>query len=267
MQIYSILNRKDCLNIISYRNKYDTMENQISKDVFQAVINNQENYYKSYLEYGLFVRVNIEKTNSELIEVIKGHYFVKFKVSAHSEGVFKINENGEESNQLNDSTIFIDVILSSSFSQKDYNALNYNLYEYIRHELEHRESLITLNKPSDKYKQTFDKLFNDTNIKTLKEHCKLMSDYILDPQEILSYAKSIYYVAKKQVGESGNIIQQVNSVMQQIIGRSFYNNITEYAKMAQQDLEIVAIVNKTKEALLNKINELFPYYKVKTKSV
>jgi hypothetical protein len=47
----------------------------------------------------------------------------------------------------NDDTIFVDIVLSSNFSEKDYESLQIVLSEYIRHEIEHILQIIDPNRP------------------------------------------------------------------------------------------------------------------------
>ena len=47
----------------------------------------------------------------------------------------------------NDDTIYVDMVLSSNFSEKDYESLQIVLSEYIRHELEHILQMIDPNRP------------------------------------------------------------------------------------------------------------------------
>lgn len=47
----------------------------------------------------------------------------------------------------NDDTIYVDIVLSSNFSEKDYESLQIVLSEYIRHEIEHLLQIIDPNRP------------------------------------------------------------------------------------------------------------------------
>ena len=47
----------------------------------------------------------------------------------------------------NDDTIYVDIVLSSNFSEKDYESLQIVLSEYIRHEIEHILQIIDPNRP------------------------------------------------------------------------------------------------------------------------
>lgn len=249
MIIYSIANIRELLNKLSFRNKYDMMANEISREIFQNVINGEENngeeneFRKSYPLYNIEVSVDILRYETDYIEQSKNN-FARFKINSYNEGEFNDLE-------LKGIKIIMKIALAKGFSKEDYRAFHYRLYEISRHELEHRETYYTKGKPDLEYQELYNKLIEETNTRTLKEHCQIISQYILNPQEFPSYAKSLYYYSKKEK-------KDFRLVVQDILERSFYRNNPENINEAKNDSGIIQIFNATKEAIINEIKSLYP---------
>jgi len=120
--------------------------------------------------------------------------------------------------------------------------------------LEHTETYIALGKPQEDYLTIYDKIFKDNNTKTLKENCQLVSQYILHPQELPSYARSIYYVAKK-------LKTNYPIVIQQVLDRAFFdkkNNNYVVKPEDKNDPEIIAMLKKVQDGIKAQIKRIFP---------
>jgi hypothetical protein len=149
----------------------------------------------------------------------------------------------------------IKISIANNFSSKDYESLNYALYESVRHEIEHNESYMHLGKPKRDYINLFNRSFNDDM--DLRSHCKTVSEYILHPHELPSYAKSIYYYAKKSKLEFNNVIVNV-------LNRAFFNNDVTKIKNGMSDYEIKLMFEKVQFALSDSIHNLFPDAMIRT---
>lgn len=257
MIIYSISSARNiqaCLYTFAFRNKYDLSANALVKEIFQAITNEQSIFNKSLPEYQLEVEVDIKTTELEHIEKIKDRYFVPFDVNSYNDAQFP-------KEQFQSAKIIINVLLSKSFSEQNYETLYYKLYEIVRHELEHRQTYITLGKPTKKYNRLYNKVFNlspTTTLKKLEQHCQLISQYLIHPQELSSYARSIFYNSKKQH-------KDFHIVLEKVLNRTFYNDDPELIKIALNDPEIIKIVNTTRTTIIQKINEIFPNSMIRTR--
>ena len=170
---------------------------------------------------------------------------------------FNIKADSKANENLEEPAIFLTISLNKDFSPKDYERANYAIYEVLRHEFEHINNFILEKKPDDIYKDMYEKLLGykgvAKNEEELLQNIKLVSECILSETEILSYVKSILYVAKKQKRE-------VRDVIRQIFNRAFYNNKRENIIMAQRIPEVQEIINKTEKGLSNKMKQLYPRF-------
>jgi len=232
---------KDCLYVIAFRNKYDILPNEATKEIINAIKNNKGELHIE--KDNIPIHIHIEKLDKKTGEFNE----YSFKIEAHSQA----NEN------LDEPEIILIISLNKDFSPKKYEQINYVIYENLRHEFEHINNFILEKKPDDTYKDIYKKLLGyegvAKNEEELLQNIKLVSEYILSETEILSYVKSILYVAKKQK-------RDVKDVIRQIFNRAFYNNKRENMLLAQRIPEVQEIINKTEKGLSNKIKQLYPRF-------
>ena len=259
MKIYKLNGDTDIqkfLFISAFRNKFDLAANQISKNVFESIIENKDSFLKKFPEFNCEIQATIKKISDDYIEHIKGFEYRRFGISACNKGAFV-------GNLFEYSYIFIDIVLSSGFSNRDYDSLNYSLYESIRHELEHINTFETEGKPDEEYMMIIDKMFKSippNSPEKLLEHCSLISSYFLNPQEIIAHSKSIYFISKKKR-------QDFKKTIEEVFNRVFFNNNIENIKIGKEDKRISSIVETTKNELIKKINSNFPNSLVVMKSL
>lgn len=239
---------KESLYHFAFRNQYDIIASEISKEIFQSVVSNNASFSKLYPKHKMGIEVVIERANTDYIEKVKNIHYVNFDIKAHNQGAFI-------ENQFDSCLIDVKIILGRKFSDQDYQSLNYRLYEVIRHEIEHKKTFSDLGQPKQNYINLFDKLFQPKGNRPLLSHCQLMSQYILHPQELPSYAKSIYFYAKRSRKSFQNIISDV-------LNRSFFNDRQDAIKEGMSNPEILSLLNKTKESLTKQINRFFPNSRV-----
>ena len=261
MKIY-LLNKDEKANFIDYlyisafRNKYDIAANEIIKGIFQEIVNNRHSFLKEYPELKCEISITIINSNQDYFEYKKGFEYRNFGIKAWNDALFSGND-------FIYSNIFLEITLPKNFSNKDYNNLNYVLYESIRHELEHPYTFKSEKKPQDEYAERAEKISNLGPINSsekLFENCKLMSEQITNSQEISPFAKSIYFVSKKKNQHYENTIDEV-------LNRTFYHNNLENIKLGKEDKRIISLFNDTKNKLIMKIQELFPNSRILMKSL
>ena len=234
MKIYSI---QDCLLKIAYRNEYDLIANDMVQKIFNKIKTNLESFV--LLEDNLELHLNINK--EEGVDSYKN-----FDLTAHTETIPYDVEFVPK--------MIINLVVNEEFSKNDYQDLNFSLYEVIRHELEHYYKYILEKHPDEEYKRTYRSLLSSRAKEDLQKHVNLVSKYILSEIEIDSYARSIIYVAKKQNKNAMEVIQQV-------FNRAFFNNDRELVKLAQENQEIMAVVNNAKNKLAKRIGMFYPKFK------
>lgn len=259
MKIYSLngnANIKEMIFISAFRNKYDLFSNIITKGIFNNIVKNKSSFSKKIPEFNCKICANVKKINSNYIKDISGFEYKRFGLSVQNIGNF----NG---NNVNDYKILINIYLSNSFSNNDYESLNYALYEGIRHELEHISTFKIEGKPDYEYGMLSEKVFesmpSDSPDKLL-EHCNLISQYFLHPQEISSYAKSIYFISKKNR-------QDFRTTIDNVFNRTFFNDNLDNIRIGKEDKRILNILEKTRKELIESINRNFPNSKIVMKSL
>ena len=244
------------LCVFAFRNKYDLASNKIVKEIFGHIVKDKIGFSREFPEFDCNISVTIESIDADYIEIIKGFEYRRFGISAYNTGNFY-------NNKIGDSKIIIDIILANGFSSKDYEGLNYSLYECIRHELEHIDTFKSDGKPDEEYgilsKNVFESIPSNSPEKLL-EHCNLISKYFLHPQEISSYAKSIYFISKKKH-------QDFKKTIEEAFNRTFFNNNSENIILGEEDKRISSIVEKTRRELIQKINSNFPNSKIVMRSL
>jgi len=225
MKIYKAnIKINDCLKVFAFRNKYSLRANDLVRKIFDRIKNDRMGEFG---EEDIWVEIRRQK--------IPHSTFENFYVDA---------------NTKNDK-IYLVIFLDHGFSEKDYQKLNFVLYEIIRHELEHVGKFSMDKKPDGKYVQLYYDLRNNNDI---HDHVRMISQYILSDTEIDSYAKSIMYVAKKQN-------KSVLEIVDQVIKRAFFGNDSKIMVEVMQNKEMKNIVEYTKNKLKEKIKEYFPTFK------
>jgi len=257
MKIYALNdnNIKKMMFISAFRNEYDLFTNIITKGIFNNIVKNKVSYSKKIPEFNCIISAVIKKVNSNYIKDINGFEYKRFGISLQNTGNFSGNNI--------ECKILINIFLSKGFSSKDFESLNYSLYEGVRHELEHIDTFETEGRPDDEYGVLLEEIFNSftsNSLDDLLEHCKLISKYLLHPQEISSYAKSIYFISKKKR-------QDFRRTIDEIFNRTFFNNNSENMSIGKEDKRISNIIEKTKKELIEAINRNFPNSKIVIKSL
>jgi len=226
MKIYKVSDLERCLKVFAFRNKYDMMSNDIVSVIFDKIKTNPSNQIFSY--DNIQVEINKEFINST---------FENFHIEAFSEN----------------NVIHLIISLNNDFSEKDYQRLNFVLYEVIRHELEHVDKFTQGKFPNEEYVKLYNSLIENQNA---KERAQKVSQYILSDVEVDSYVKSIMYVAKKQN-------KSVLEVIEQVIKRAFFNNNSKLMERELKDDEIFGIIESTRKILRGKLKEYYPNFKEK----
>jgi len=215
---------KKCLMLFAFRNKYDIQSNDLVRKIFDRI---KSDRMGEFGEDEIWVEISRQKIHNATFE--------NFSVSANT-------KNGK---------IYVNIFLDKDFSEKDYQKINFVLYEVIRHELEHFDKYVMGEKPDEEYVQLYNDLRSKHNI---KEHVELVAKYILSPTEIDSYVKSIIYAAKKQKKPAIEVIEMV-------IKRAFFGNDSVTMADALRDMEIKVVVSGVREKLRGKIREYYPTFK------
>ena len=247
MKVYS-LDIKEALCKLSYRNQYDVIANEVAREIFEAVVSGKTNFSKEYPKHKIQVKANVNKVSDEYIEKVKGIKYVTFDVGAYNVGGFVANS-------YTDCEVVIEITLAKSFSPKDYQSLNYTLYDAVRHEIEHKETFSNIGQPDEDYISLFNKVFKKKDLPLL-DHCKLMSQYLLNPQELPSYSKAIYYLSKKQG-------KNFRKVIEETVVRCFFNNEPETMTNGLNDPGISKLFVDVIVELEDSINKFYPRSKVK----
>lgn len=221
----NVANVKSDILCVSYRNQYDVIANNIVKIVFQKIKNGE-------LEF------NIDNVWIRIVKKEELSSFENFLVDAYIDDLELIR---------------LDIYRNSQFSEKDYNIFNYDLYESIRHELEHVNNLKLGKKPDSEY---FDTLKAIDSKPEFKKRVELVSKYMLSDTEVDAYARSMMYVAKKQN-------RHVFEVIEQVIKRAFFYNDSELMQIAIHDPEITNVINNVRTIFRNKLQDYYPRLKEK----
>ena len=233
MRIYTInSNVIDCLRAIAYRNKYDVIANSTSQEIFKRAIINDEFAFDLYPFDNAVMKIRYGKNES--IESATA-----FDIKAYSQLIDDVAE------------IVINIKSKDSFSDKDYENFIYVLYEVVRHELEHAENFYQGKYPDESYRELYDKIFKGfpDNLDGFAEHVDLISRYITCDEEIDSYAKSIYYIAKKRK-------VNVDEIIRQVFNRAFFNNRIEMGQLANDNPALSDKIEFARKTLEERINKL-----------
>ena len=230
----------ECLKKIAYRNKYDKMAGEASKEIFQAIIYDGKGYIEIKKE-NVIIKVSVEEVEDKIEET--NHFNIKALAIPP--------ESSEET------IVKIDIVTDKDFSLDNYERLNFLIYEVVRHELEHANQFTIGKLPDESYKEKYDKTISPLldDEEGLRDHINNVATYILSNEELPAYARSIVYIAKKQNKHTDEVIRQ-------IFNRAFFNNRIEIGKKALSDPEMNHIIEDVKTKLKDAINKLHPriYY-------
>jgi hypothetical protein len=170
---------------------------------------------------------------------------------------FNIEAKLDNYSDTKENYIILNISLDNQFSNKNLEQINNDIYKKVRHEVEHMLDFEVEQFPNEIYKEIYEESLEDTfgqeklTDEQIFAHIKLVSNYITNDAEILPYARSILYSAKKQKKE-------IHQIIQQFFNKAFYNNCREYILIIKDNKEAQNIINKTKEALLEKIRSFYP---------
>jgi predicted SprT family Zn-dependent metalloprotease len=238
---------------LAFRNKYDIMASETAKEVFLEIIRNNYFFYKPFPKYDMEIFVDIEKVDEEYIDGNKNDNSKKFSIDANTYPDF--NEYGKSTW----SEISLKIKLSRLFIHKDYESFHYAIYEVIRHELEHRETFIEIGTSDKNYQELIHKVFNVPRNEMYK-NCGIMAQYITHPQELPSYARSLYYLAKKEH-------RDYKVVIEDFLNRVFFNNDPENIKIGKEDKGIFDIVNSVRDKITERIKYFFPNARISMRAL
>lgn len=175
---------KDIIRKIAFRNRYDLLANDASRDIFDIIKNNYLNKVD--------VQKSFEYKNSNYVidlYLSSGDLFNKaFDMDAH----FYPPEEGTQLPPY----IEMRIVLDNGFSEDNFEKLNYSIYQFIRHEYEHFYNCDKNVYPDKEYYDNL-KLLQRPDLTDI-ERAKLIEKNVLHSHEIDSYAKSIVYLAKKR---------------------------------------------------------------------
>jgi len=218
----------------AFRNTYDLFANNITKRIFKLVekLKDDNDIIEfNKLEPPLIVVIKIRLVSAEDIKL----NYKTFGVS--SRYIYPEENEGVGEIQIN-------VFLVDNFSKNDFVKIYYVIYEVTRHELEHYYKSKNKKHPDKNYISQFD----NSDLVVFSEK---MKNYMLNPIEIDSYARSIVYVAKKQKIAFGAVIENV-------LFRAFFNNDENLKNEGYKNKIIIKNIDETREALEKRINEIYP---------
>jgi len=149
-------------------NNYDSLIelNQITNKLIKKSKLHEEVYMSKIAEK---VTTDVVRDIFEVVTLFEGgeeyfilpDYYTDQDGDEYNYGELKFNvevniiENSQEENFVldsamggeNDDTIYVDIVLSTKFNQKDYESLQIVLSEYVRHEIEHLLQIIDVDRP------------------------------------------------------------------------------------------------------------------------
>ena len=242
---------KDNIYLLSFRNKYDIVASETSKEIFLEIIRNNFDFYKSFPKYNIEIFVDIERVDKEYIDGGINGDSKKFTIDAQNYPDFEDEKLWTE--------ISLKIKLSRLFTSKDYESFHYAIYEIIRHELEHRETFLETGMSDSNYQELKHRVF-DVSRKEMYKNCGIMAQYITNPQELPSNARSLYFTAKKENKDYKVIIEE-------FLNRVFFNDEPEKIKMGKEDKDIFSIINSVREKLTERIKYFYPNTRISMRSL
>jgi hypothetical protein len=219
----------------AFRNTYDLLANDITRQIFEFIKASKDNTHNEIefdkLNPPCIVDIKIKYTNDEDVKL----NYIDFGITSRYHYP-EVNDGIGE--------IQINIFLSSNFSQKNFTKIYYVVYEVVRHEMEHYYKSKNKQYPNDDYSTMFD----ESDPLIFSEQVK---NYILNPIEIDSYARSIVYVAKKQK-------KSFFSVLENVILRIFFKNDENIKEEWCKNPSILKNVDDTRDVLTKRIEEIYP---------
>ena|GEM_PF-4020947 len=231
--------KTDALNIfqkIAFRNQYDLLANEATRDIFKTIKDNYRNTNdtkKSFEYRNTDYFVDLELSHGNLIDK-------KFNVQA--------NFNPPDKEAQTPLYINIIIVLDNSFSEEDFERLNYIVYQFIRHEYEHFYDCDKNVLPDQEYYDNL-RAFQNMNL-SLLERVKLVEKNVLSPYEITAYARSIFYMAKKRKVRFQKVLLEALDIM-------FFGFSEKDQEIGRKDREIMDIHNNIYHKIIEKIHQIF----------
>lgn len=238
---------EDSLYAFAFRNQYDIISNEATRNILSII---KKMIYDGVKENSFTFKIDRIQFGGNIDTRDTGH-------TEYNSFPFNIEARLDNYPDTKENYIIINISLDNQFSNKNLEQINNDIYKKVRHEVEHLLDFETEKFPNDIYREIYEESLNDTigqgkmTEEQILAHIKLVSNYITNDTEILPYARSILYSAKKQKKE-------IHQIIQQFFNKAFYNNCREYALIVKDNKEAQDIINKTKEALLEKIRSFYP---------
>lgn len=231
----------DLLRKIVLGSKYDLLANNATRDIFNIIKKeylNNKNLEKSF-EY---------KDANYIIDLVLSHDNLldkKFDMRA--------NFYPPEENTKLPPYIEIKIILDINFSEKDFERLNYVIYEFIRHEYDHYYKCDNDIYPDKEYYDNLEKL-QDMNLSDV-QRAQLVQKNVLNPYELDAYAQSIIQLSKKKKIRYQYILRETMDIM-------FFGFSQERRDIGHKNIEIMSIYNDIMSKLKEKIEQKLQVRKI-----
>ena len=209
--------------------KYDLLANNATRDIFNIIkreyLNNKG--IKESFEY---------KSSDYIVDLTLSHDNLtdkKFNIEAY------FNPPDKET-QL-PPYIDIKIILDNSFSEKDFERLNYIIYSFLRHEYDHFYKCDNDIFPDSEYYENLRKL-QDMNLSDI-QRAELIKNNVTHPYEIDAYAQSIIQSCKKRKIRYQYVLREAMDIM-------FFGFSEEKQKIGHNNTEIMKIYNNIEDRIL-----------------
>jgi hypothetical protein len=231
--------KTDAQNIfkkIAFRNRYDLLANEATRDIFETIKNNYQNTRES----------------KESFEYKNTNYIIDLKLSHDNliDKKFDMRADFNEPDVKAQTPPYIEIriTLDYNFSKDDFERLNYAIYEFIRHEYEH---FYSYDHDIFSSKEYYDNLraLQDMSL-SLLERAKLVEKNVLDPYEIDAYARSVVYVAKKRKVRFQKVLWEALDIM-------FFGFSEKDQNLGRQNREIMNIYNNILDKTQERIHQIF----------
>jgi len=231
-----ITSTKNILYKLTFRNKYDLLANNLSRNIFNLIKAKNDSFNTVFVSSGFIIELN----------VVSG---VKIKLKNNT---FQIDAAFfyPESTTEKIPKIKINIVINVNFSPVDYQKFNYDLYEKVRHEYEHYDKYTVGFRLDNEYINTAWSLKRkQLDIKRIE----LIKNHILSTTELDAYARSIVYIAKKRKVDYKQVIDE-------IINKLFYHNNREKEIELKKIPDVIWNEMQIKEKLEGRINEIFQQF-------
>jgi hypothetical protein len=229
--------KTDAQNIfkkIAFRNRYDLLANEATRDIFETIKNNyndKRDIKKSFEYRNTNYIIDLELSRGDLVDK-------KFNMQA--------NFNPPDKETQTPPHITIIIVLANTFSEEDFERLNYTIYQFIRHEYEHFYDWNIL--PDQEYYDNL-RALQDMNL-SLLERAKLVEKNVLSPYEITAYSRSVFYVAKKRKVRFQKVLWEALDIM-------FFGFSKKDQDIGRKDREIMDIYNNIYHKIIERIHQIF----------